>query len=234
MKKLAVFVSGSGTNLQAIIDKVESGYIPDASIEVVISNKKTAYALERARNHNIDAIFLNPKDYKDENKEKSRIRYDRVCMDILEDYKIDYVILAGYMRLLSKEFVSKWNMKILNIHPAILPAFPGIDAQQQAINYGVQISGATVHFVDEFVDHGPVILQAFTPIFPEDTREDFTQRNLRREHFIFPEAIRLVTSNLIKIENRRVEIIEEKFYERFYGVLINMLIEDLKNRIEGA
>ncbi len=230
MKRLAVFASGSGTNLQSIIDKINSGYIDNASIELVLSNKKNAYALERAKKHDIDAVFLSPKKYRTDDKETSRVNYDRACMELLENYSIDYVILAGYMRLLSKEFVKKWSMRILNIHPAILPAFPGVDAQQQAIDYGVKVSGATVHFVDEYVDHGPVILQAFTPVFPEDTRDEFTKRNLKREHFIYPEAIRLLVNNYIQVRDRIVYITEDGFYEQYYKTLIDMLLEDLKNR----
>jgi phosphoribosylglycinamide formyltransferase-1 len=197
--KIAVLVSGRGSNLQSIIDAIESGRI-NGKIEAVISNKKDAYALERARRHNIEAIFI------DSSSHKSKDDYDRSIIKILEDKKVDLVCLAGFMRILTPHFANKYKRRIMNIHPSLLPAFPGLDVQKKALDYGVKFAGATVHFVDEGVDSGPIIIQAVVPVLDTDTPETLSERILKEEHRIYPEAIKLFAEGRITIKERRVFI----------------------------
>jgi phosphoribosylglycinamide formyltransferase-1 len=175
--KIAVLVSGRGSNLQAIIDSIEKGNIHNAAINVVISNKADAYALERARNHGINAVFLDPSGY-------DRTEYDRAILNVLKQYDTDLLLLAGYFRLLGSEIIEAYRNRILNIHPSLLPAFKGLHAQKQAFEYGVKIAGCTVHFVDEGLDSGPIILQSCVHVLPEDTEETLTARILEQEHII--------------------------------------------------
>ncbi len=195
--KIAVLVSGRGSNLQAIIDSIEKGYIKNAAINVVISNKENAYALERAKNHGISAIFLDPGDY-------DRDGYDRAILDVLNQYNTDLLLLAGYFRILGNEIIKVYRNRIMNIHPSLLPAFKGLHAQKQAFEYGVKVAGCTVHFVDEGLDSGPIILQRCVPVLPEDTEETLTARILEQEHIIYPEAVRLFSEGKLKIEGRNV------------------------------
>jgi len=195
--KIAVLVSGRGSNLQAIIDSIEKGYIRNAAISVVISNKADAYALERARNHGINAVFLDPKGY-------DRAGYDRLILNVLKRCDTDLLLLAGYFRLLGNEIIEEYRNRILNIHPSLLPAFKGLHAQKQAFEYGVKVAGCTVHFVNEGLDSGPIILQSCVPVLPEDTEETLTARILEQEHIIYPEAIRLFVEGKLKIEGRNV------------------------------
>lgn len=195
--KIAVLVSGRGSNLQAIIDSIESGYIRDAAVSLVISNKEEAYALERAKNHNISAVFLDPGKY-------DRSGYDRAILSVLKEYDIDLLLLAGYFRLLGSEIIEAYRNRILNIHPSLLPAFKGLHAQRQAFEYGVKVAGCTVHFVDEGLDSGPIILQSCVPVLPGDTEETLTDRILEQEHIIYPEAVRLFIEGKLKIEGRNV------------------------------
>lgn len=195
--KIAVLVSGRGSNLQAIIDSIEKGYIRNAAINVVISNKADAYALERARNHGINAVFLDPKEY-------DRTEYDRAILNILKQHDTDLLLLAGYFRLLGNEIIEVYRNRILNIHPSLLPAFKGLHAQKQAFEYGVKVAGCTVHFVDEGLDSGPIILQNCVPVLAEDTEETLTARILEQEHIIYPEAVRLFVEGKLKIEGRNV------------------------------
>ncbi|MGB9929763.1 MAG: phosphoribosylglycinamide formyltransferase [Methanosarcina sp.] len=195
--KIAVLVSGRGSNLQAIIDSIESGYIRDAVVSLVISNKEDAYALERAKNHNISAVFLDPGKY-------DRSGYDRAILSVLKEYGIDLLLLAGYFRLLGSEIIEAYRNRILNIHPSLLPAFKGLHAQRQAFEYGVKVAGCTVHFVDEGLDSGPIILQRCVPVLPDDTEETLTDRILEQEHIIYPEAVRLFIEGKLKIEGRNV------------------------------
>ena len=169
--KIAVLVSGRGSNLQAIIDAIGSGKI-DGKIEIVISNKKDAFALERARNHNIEGIFIDSLSF------KSKDDYDRAIIKILDDKNIELVCLAGFMRILTPYFVNKYKRRIINIHPSLLPAFPGLEVQKKALDYGVKFTGATVHFVDEGVDSGPIILQSIVPVLDTDTPEILSERIL--------------------------------------------------------
>jgi phosphoribosylglycinamide formyltransferase-1 len=195
--KIAVLVSGRGSNLQAILDSIEKGYIKNAAINVVISNKANAYALERARNHGIDAVFLNPGEY-------DREGYDRAILNILNQYDAELLLLAGYFRLLGNEVIKAYRNRIMNIHPSLLPAFKGLHAQKQAFEYGVKVAGCTVHFVDEGLDSGPIILQKCVSVLPGDTEETLTARILEQEHIIYPEAVKLFTEGKLKIEGRNV------------------------------
>ena len=198
--KIAVLVSGRGSNLQAIINSIEDGHIKNAAINVVISNKADAYALERARNHCINAVFLDPGRY-------DKTRYDRAILDVLKQFDIDLLLLAGYFRLLGNEIIEAYRYRIMNIHPSLLPAFKGLHAQRQAFEYGVKVAGCTVHFVDEGLDSGPIILQCCVPVLSVDTEETLTARILEKEHIIYPEAVRLFVEGKLKIEGRSVVLL---------------------------
>ncbi|MEM2959521.1 MAG: phosphoribosylglycinamide formyltransferase [Candidatus Freyarchaeota archaeon] len=206
---IGVLVSGRGSNLQAIIDAVESGYIK-AKISVVISSRRDALALQRAKEHGIEAIFIDPQDFwKDkEHREEKRVEYDKKIIAELEKRNVDLVLLAGYMLMLSPYFVNKYKNRIMNIHPALLPSFPGVNAQKQALEYGVKYTGATVHFVDAEMDHGPIILQDVVPVFDDDTVETLSNRILEKEHKIYVEAVKLFTEGKLKVEGRRVRILK--------------------------
>ncbi len=198
MKKLGVLISGSGTNLQAIIDNIETGFIP-AEISVVISNNPDAYGLKRAEKKNIPTEVINHRDF------SSREEFEKKLIEILNDFEVDYVILAGFMRVLTKYFINNFKNRILNIHPALLPSFPGVDAQKQAFDYGVKFSGCTVHFVTEEVDVGPIIIQAVVPVLQEDTAEKLQKRILEKEHIIFPLAIKMLVEEKLKIVGNKVK-----------------------------
>ncbi|MHC1625639.1 MAG: phosphoribosylglycinamide formyltransferase [Methermicoccaceae archaeon] len=200
---IGVLVSGRGSNLQSIIDHIKSGYIPGARIAVVLSNKKDAYALERARASDIDAVFI------DRNNFSSNEAYEEALMHELDSRHVGLVLLAGYMRVLGKEFIRHYPMRIINIHPALLPSFKGLHAQQQAFEYGVKVSGCTVHFVDEEVDHGPIILQKCVNVLDDDTADSLAERILEQEHKIFPEAVKLFVEGRLKIEGRKVKILSQ-------------------------
>lgn len=197
---IGVLVSGNGSNFQAIVDALESGRIPDGRIACLISNKADAYALERARRHNIPALVLDHKQYPD------RAAYDHALVALLKEHGVQLVVLAGFMRLLSPVMVEAFPHAIMNIHPALLPAFPGLDAQQQALDYGVRYTGCTVHFVDTGTDTGPIILQAVVPVMADDTAESLSQRIHGEEHRIYPEAVKLFCAGRLKVEGRRVHI----------------------------
>lgn len=201
MINVGVLASGSGTNLQAIIDATEKGEI-SAKVVVVISDVENAYCLERAKKHNIPAIFVNRKNF------SSKDDYEREILKYLKNYNVDLVVLAGYMRIVGKIIIDEYRNKIMNIHPALLPSFPGLEAWCQAIEYGVKISGATVHFVDEGMDTGPIILQEAVPVFDNDTPEILHKRIQQVEHKIYPKAIQLFAEGKLKIEGRRVKILE--------------------------
>jgi len=195
--KIGILVSGRGTNLQAIIDAIDNGEL-SARIAVVLSNKKEAPALERAQQKGIQTATLDPKQFADKKA------YDLALARELEDHGVDLVCLAGYMRILSPEFIRKFDGKIINIHPSLLPAFPGLNVQQKAIDHGVKFSGCTVHFVNEEVDGGPIILQAVVPVHESDDAETLADRILIQEHLIYPRAIQLIVENRLHIENRKV------------------------------
>lgn len=197
--RLGVLASGRGSNLQAIMDACREGKIP-AKVAVVISDNENAFALTRARQEEIPAIHFNPKNF------PGKEEYERAIVATLKDYQVELVCLAGYMRLVGKTILEAYPNKILNIHPALLPAFPGLHGQKQAVEYGVRFSGCTVHFVDEGCDTGPIILQAVVPVYATDTEETLAERILEQEHRIYPEAIRLFAEGKLRIEGRRVFI----------------------------
>ncbi|HEV3332881.1 MAG TPA: phosphoribosylglycinamide formyltransferase [Bryobacteraceae bacterium] len=196
MKRLAILLSGRGSNLEAIAESVARGEM-EASIAVVISNRAEARGVELARERGINAVVI-------PSKGVDREAYDRSLIEELQKYQVDLICLAGYMRVLSATFVRQFRNRILNIHPSLLPAFPGLDAQHQALAYGVKVSGCTVHFVDEYLDAGPVVLQMAVPVHDADTEETLAQRILQQEHRIYSEAIRIVLGGNYRIEGRRV------------------------------
>ncbi|MFB3825304.1 MAG: phosphoribosylglycinamide formyltransferase [Bryobacteraceae bacterium] len=196
MKKLGILISGRGSNFEAIADSVAAGRL-DAEIAVVISNRPTARGLEIARGRGIPNVCL-------PSKGLDREVYDRMLVEELRRREVDLVCLAGFMRLLSAAFVREFPLRILNIHPSLLPAFPGLEAQHQAIEHGVKISGCTVHFVDEYLDAGPIVLQAAVPVLDQDDADTLAARILKEEHRIYTEAIRLVLSGEFRVEGRRV------------------------------
>lgn len=196
MKRLGILLSGRGSNFEAIADQVAVGKI-DAEIAVVISNRPDAHGLDAARKRGFTAVSLPSKGIERED-------FDRRLIAELNRHGVDLVILAGYMRLLSAVFIRAFPMRILNIHPSLLPAFTGLDAQHQAWEYGVKVSGCTVHFVDEHLDHGPVILQASVPVLAGDSAVDLAKRILVEEHRVYSDAIRLVLSGKYRIDGRRV------------------------------
>ncbi|MFN7997193.1 MAG: phosphoribosylglycinamide formyltransferase [Bryobacteraceae bacterium] len=195
-KRLGILLSGRGSNFEAIADNVASGKI-DAEIAVVISNRPDARGLETAQRRGLHAVCI-------PSKGLDRNIYDAAVVEELKNNSVDLVCLAGFMRLLSADFVRAFPQQILNIHPALLPSFPGLDAQHQALEHGVKISGCTVHFVDEYLDAGPIILQAAVPVLDTDTVETLSARILKEEHRIYSEAISLVLRGRLRIEGRRV------------------------------
>lgn len=196
---LAILASGNGTNLQAFIDAIDNGHL-DAQIAVVLSDQPDAYALTRARQADIPHKYIGKGDY------PSREAFEMELVEMIKKSKADLVILAGFMRILSVSFLSHFRGRVMNIHPSLLPAFRGLDAQKQALDYGVKVTGCTVHFVDEGMDTGPIILQAVVPVLKGDTRDQLAQRIQQKEHQIFPEAVRLFQQKSLKIEGRRVKI----------------------------
>ncbi|MBI2818619.1 MAG: phosphoribosylglycinamide formyltransferase [Acidobacteria bacterium] len=195
--QVGILLSGRGSNFMAIADNVANGRIPDAEIAVVISNRSDAPGLEEAKRRGLDARLI-------PSKGLERAVYDRQVVAVLKEKQVDLVCLAGFMRLLSPYFVSQFPNRVLNIHPSLLPAFPGLEAQRQALEHGVKVTGCTVHFVDENLDAGPVILQAAVEILDDDTAETLSARILREEHRIYSEAVKLVLSGNWKIAGRRV------------------------------
>src|ERR671925_872934 len=194
---IGVLISGSGTNLQSIIDAVEAKKL-DAKIQLVLSNKADAYGLVRAQKHGIPTEVLDHKSF------SNREAYDQTVVDLLRGRGVELVVLAGFMRLLSPVFVKAYSNRIMNIHPALLPAFPGLHVQKKALEHGVRFSGCTVHFVNESCDEGPIIIQAVVPVFPDDTEESLSARILKQEHRIYPRAIQLYSEGRLRIEGRKV------------------------------
>ena len=201
--KLGVLISGSGSNLQSIINHIEQEDLR-ARIQIVVSNNPEAYGLTRARNHHISCAVVKHQDY------ASREDFDHELIRILKEAKVDLVVLAGFMRILTSSFLRAFENRIINIHPALLPAFPGTHVQQKAIDYGVKFSGCTVHFVDEGVDTGPIIIQAVVPVLPDDTAESLAARILMEEHKIYPQAIRYFAEGRIMKKGRHMEMINIK------------------------
>ena len=199
MINIGVLASGRGTNLQAIIEAIEDGKI-EGEIKIVMSDHPKACALKRAQQYLIDTRYIDFKEF------KNREDYDKEIIKSLKEKKIDLVVLAGYMRILSPYFIRTYKNKIINIHPALLPSFSGLHAQGQAVKYGVKVSGCTVHFVDEGVDSGPIVLQRALEVKDDDTEESLAERILKEEHQIYPQAIQLFSQGRLMIKGRRVFI----------------------------
>ena len=195
--KLAVLVSGRGSNLQAIIDSIEREEL-NAHISIVISSTRDAMALKRAEKHGIKTIFIDPTVYLNSKE------YGKVLIKKLKEFPIDLICLAGYMRILGEEVIQTFKEKIINIHPSLLPAFPGLNAQKQAIVHGVKFSGCTVHFVDSGIDSGPIILQTAVPVYDNDDEKSLSKRILEQEHYLYPKAINMIKENQIKINSKTV------------------------------
>lgn len=200
---IGVLVSGSGTNLQAIINAIARKELA-AAIQIVMSNRADAYGLERARQHSIPTLVLPHRQF------PTREAFETELVGSLQARGVELVVLAGFMRLLSPFFIRAFPHRIMNIHPALLPSFPGVHAQRQALERGVRIAGATVHFVDEEMDHGPIITQAAVPVYPEDTEESLSARILAQEHRIYPQAIQLYAEGRLSIQGNKVLVLNEK------------------------
>src|SRR5277367_1230394 len=196
-KRIGVLLSGRGSNFEALAESVAAGRIPEAEIAIVLSNREGAEGIEKARRRGVDARVI-------PSKGLEREAYDRLVVAALREQKVDLVCLAGYMRLLSAYFVKAFPNRILNIHPSLLPAFPGLESQRQALEHGAKFSGCTVHFVDENLDAGSIVLQAVVPIEDADTPETLAERILREEHRIYTEAVRIVLEGRYRMEGRRV------------------------------
>ena len=200
-KRIGVLLSGRGSNFEALADSVAAGRIPDAEISIVISNREGAEGVARAHARGIPVRVI-------PSKGLEREAYDRMVVAALDDGRVNLVCLAGFMRLLSPYFVAAFSNRILNIHPSLLPAFPGLEAQRQALEYGVKFSGCTVHFVDENLDAGPIVAQSIVPVRDDDTPDALAARILAEEHRIYTEAVRLVLSGRYRVEARRVVAID--------------------------
>ena len=196
-RRIGVLLSGRGSNFEALADSVSNGRIPNAEIAIVVSNREGAPGVERAQSRGINSRVI-------PSKGLEREAYDRQVAAVLHEHKADLVCLAGYMRLLSPYFVAAFPQRILNIHPSLLPSFPGLESQRQALEYGVKFAGCSVHFVDENLDAGPIVLQAVVPVKDDDTVADLSERILREEHRIYSEAVRIVLEGKYDIAGRRV------------------------------
>jgi phosphoribosylglycinamide formyltransferase, formyltetrahydrofolate-dependent len=199
--KISVLVSGRGTNLQSVIDAIENGEIKNAEIVGVISDKEEAYALKRAENHGIEGIYVNPKAY-------DRQAYDDALLKILKEKETDLVLLAGYLRIISDSLVNAYKNRIINIHPSLLPSFKGLNAQKQALDYGVKFTGCTVHFVEPDLDAGPIIMQKIIAIEDGDTVETLSERLLVEENKAYREVVKLFVENKLEVNGRFVKIKE--------------------------
>ena len=201
MKSVAILLSGRGSNFLALSDAIERGEIP-ARIALVISNIESAPGLQHARDRGYKGLFI-------PSKGRDREEFDREVVAELQRERVDVICLAGFMRLLSSYFVSQYPTCIINIHPSLLPAFPGLESQKQALEWGVKTTGCTVHFVDEELDHGPIIVQRSVPVLDDDDAEALSHRILEQEHQAYPEALKLICEDRIKIEGRRARIVGE-------------------------
>jgi phosphoribosylglycinamide formyltransferase-1 len=206
-KRIGVLLSGRGSNFEALAASVSSGRIPNAEIAIALSNREDARGIEKARALGIEARVISSKGLE-------REAYDKLVVAALQEKRVDLVCLAGYMRLLSPQFITAFHHRILNIHPSLLPAFPGLEAQRQALEHGAKFSGCTVHFVDENLDAGPIVLQACVPVKDSDTPETLSERILREEHRIYAEAVRIVLEGKFRVEGRRVLIISDNASEK--------------------
>ncbi|MFW5999506.1 MAG: phosphoribosylglycinamide formyltransferase [Halanaerobiaceae bacterium] len=200
MLNIGVLASGRGSNLQSIIDGVEDGYLDKVEIKVVISDNEDARALERAENHGIDNLFIDAGDYESDSD------FEQEMISALEERDVELVVMAGFMRILSPHFIRHYRNRVLNIHPSLLPSFQGLHPHKQALDYGVKVSGCTVHFANEGVDSGPIILQRAVPVREDDDEDSLAARVLKEEHEIYPEAIKLYSEDRLELEGRRVRI----------------------------
>ncbi len=205
--RVAVLASGRGSNLQAIIDSIEASQV-QATIVAVISNKKDAVALERARKHGLKDLFVDPKPFA--GQPDSREAYDRALLAVLRQHDVELVLLAGYMKIVTAVLVNAYANRMMNIHPSLLPSFPGLEVQKKAIEWGCKLAGCTVHFVTEGVDEGPIILQAAVPILDDDSSETLAARILVQEHKLYPRAVQLFAEGRLHVEGRRVFIEQGK------------------------
>jgi phosphoribosylglycinamide formyltransferase 1 len=196
-KRIGVLLSGRGSNFEALADSIGAGRIPDAQIAIVIANREGTQGIERANARGIPTKVI-------PSRGLEREAYDRQIVSVLREQQVDLVCLAGYMRLLSPYFIQSFPQRILNIHPSLLPSFPGLESQRQALEYGVKFAGCTVHFVDENLDAGPIILQAVVPVLDTDTPDTLSEKILREEHRIYSEAVKIILDGRFKIEGRRV------------------------------
>ena len=203
MLRLGVLVSGRGSNLQAIMNEIEAGTVK-AEIAVVISNKQGVPALERAERHGLTTVFLDPKSVAD--TPNPRQAYDQKLLETLQQHQVQLVVLAGYMKIVTSVLIDSYESRIMNIHPALLPSFPGLDAQRQALDHGAKVSGCTVHFVTEGMDTGPIILQRAVPVEEGDTTDALSERILKEEHGLLPRAIQLFAEGRLTVEGRVVHI----------------------------
>jgi phosphoribosylglycinamide formyltransferase-1 len=197
--KIGVLVSGSGSNLQSIIDNIKSGNIK-SKIAVIISNSPAAYSLERAKKHGIPSEVVDHKDY------LTRESFDAKLVEVLRKYDVDLVVMAGFMRVITSVLINAFPMRIMNIHPALLPSFPGLHVQKKALDYGCKFAGCTVHFADSGVDTGPIIIQGIVPILDGDEEDSLSKRILTVEHKIYPAAIKLYEDGRLKVKGRRVVV----------------------------
>jgi phosphoribosylglycinamide formyltransferase-1 len=216
--RVGVLASGGGTDLQSIIDASEKGMI-DAEVAVVISDYKDAFCLKRAEKHKISCFFIDP-------KSKSLEDHDKEVDTILDQHNVGLIVGAGYMRIISPCFVKKWYGKLINIHPALLPSFKGKNGQGDALDYGVKISGCTTHFMDEHMDHGPIILQAAVKVMPDDDRDELARRILDVEHQILPRTIQLFAEGRLKIKGRKVEIKKGDSWKNKYKLFPDVLYSE--------
>lgn len=203
MLKIAVFASGRGSNFQAILDQIKKGVIP-AELKLLISDSQNSGALKKAEAENIENIFIDPTNF------KKRTDYEKKLIDLLKAAEIDLIVLAGYLRILSPFFIDHFKNQIINIHPSLLPAFKGLNAQKKALDYGVKYSGCTVHFVDAELDAGPIIKQAVVEVKADDRPEDLAARILTKEHQIYPEVVKKIAEGKIKLRGKKVKTLGER------------------------
>ena len=203
MLKIAVLASGRGSNFQAVLDSIEQGEI-EAEVALLVVDKKDAFAAERAKKHNIPWMYVNPKDFNTKDA-----FYEHIAAE-LKKRDVGLVLLAGFMRIVGKPLLDEFHMKVMNIHPALLPSFPGLHGHKDAVDYGVKISGCTVHFVDEQMDTGPVIIQAAVPVIHDDTEESLSERILPFEHRIYPLAVKLFAEGRLEVRGRKVTVKDGK------------------------
>jgi len=222
---LGVLASGRGSNFQSIVDHIRLKVLENVRIGVLVCNNKDAYALKVAEQNGIESKFI-------DHRNKEREVFDKEVVNTLRDYDVDLVVLSGFMRVLSPYFIDEYEHKIMNIHPALLPSFPGLHAQRQAIDYGVKVSGCTIHYVDKGVDIGPIILQHAVPVKEDDTEETLSDRILVFEHRLYPKAIQLHFDGRLKIEGRRVRIDYKDNWEDAWDKRQRVYIEYQKDKWE--